>query len=196
MKKAALVVLLAALVFGALLFGRSVNSQGATMVERMFREDIEVAVEQVENAAIDAVLSAPVFRVRYSLIAGYQGALPYNGALKGDHHVWIKDDQLVPVFGLDALSTADPLDYLDGLIKPSFRLTEDSADQFMSVLKELMGRDQFESVPVDPIQHAGDKWYFLNGDFLSNYKGFVVTVDSEGAVSDIAFELSMLPKQE
>lgn len=122
--------------------------------------------------------------------------MPNTRALSGDFHVWVKNGQLVPIFGLGYLSTDNSLDYLDGLIDPSSRLDEDSAGQFLAMLLELLGKDQFDSVPVDSIQNSGDTWYFLSGDFLSNYKGFVVTVDSEGAVTDLEFKLSMLPKEE
>lgn len=197
MKKTAYIIFPALVIVGAeLYFGSPADAQSETTVEQMFRDDIDVSVAQIESPAAAAVLSAPVFSVRHSLIASYEGALPDSRALSGDFHVWVKNDQLVPIFGLGYLSTDNSLDYLDGLIDPSFRLAEDSAGQFMAMLQELMGKNQFDPVPVDAIQNSGDTWYFLNGDFLSNYKGFVVTVDSEGAVTDLEFKLSMLPKDE
>lgn len=135
-----------------------------------------------------------MFSIRPSLIASHDGALPNTSALSGDFHVWIKDEQLVAIFGLGYLNTGNSLDYLDGLIDPSFRLDEASAEQFTAVPQELMGKDQFDPVPVDAIQNSGNTWYFLNGDFLSNYKGFIVTVDTEGAVTDLEFKLDMLSK--
>lgn len=198
MKKAALVVVLAlaGLVAAAILYGRPADSQSETVVERMFRDDMKLSLERVAIPDAETILSAPVFKISYSLIASYEGALPSSDALSDDLHVWIKDDRLVPIFGLSYLSTDDSLDAFDGLINPAFRLNEGSADQFRSMLRELMGSDQFESVPVDSIQNVGNTWYFLNGDFLSYYKGFVVTVDAEGAVTDLDFELSMLSKNE
>lgn len=198
MKKAAFVIVLAlaGLIIAAILYGRPADSQSETAVERMFRDDIDLSLERIDMPDAEAVLSTPVFRISYSLMASYEGALPSNGALSDDLHVWVKDDRLVPIFGLSYLSTDDSLDAFDGLINPAFRLNEGSADQFGSMLREVMGRDRFESVPVDAIQNAGNTWYFLIGDFLSYYKGFVVTVDDEGAVTDLAFELSMLPKNE
>lgn len=198
MKKAALVVVLAlaGVIAAAIVFGRPADSQSETVVERMFRDDMKLSLERVEISDAEIILSAPVFRISYSLIASYEGALPGSNALSDDLNVWIKDDRLVPIFGLSYLSTDDSLDAFDGLINPAFRLNEGSADQFRSMLREVMGRDQFESVPVDAIQNVGNTWYFLNGDFLSYYKGFVVTVDAEGAVTDLGFELSMLPKNE
>lgn len=198
MKKAALVVVLAlaGLVAAAILYGRPADSQSETEVERMFRDDMKLSLERVAIPDAETILSAPVFKISYSLIASYEGALPSSDALSDDLHVWIRDDRLVPIFGLSYLSTDDSLDAFDGLINPAFRLNEGSADQFRSMLRELMGSDQFESVPVDSIQNVGNTWYFLNGDFLSYYKGFVVTVDAEGAVTDLDFELSMLSKNE
>lgn len=198
MKKAALVVVLAlaGVIAAAIVFGRPADSQSETVVERMFRDDMKLSLERVEISDAEIILSAPVFRISYSLIASYEGALPGSNALSDDLNVRVKDDRLVPIFGLSYLSTDDSLDAFDGLINPAFRLNEGSADQFRSMLREVMGRDQFESVPVDAIQNVGNTWYFLNGDFLSYYKGFVVTVDAEGAVTDLRFELSMLPKNE
>ena len=198
MKKAALVVVLALadVIAAAIVFGRPADSQSETVVERMFRDDMKLSLERVDIPDAETILSAPVFRISYSLIASYEGALPGSNALSDDLNVWIKGDRLVPIFGLSYLSTDDSLDAFDGFINPAFRLNEGSADQFRSMLREVMGRDQFESVPVDATQNVGNTWYFLNGDFLSYYKGFVVTVDAEGAVTDLRFELSMLPKNE
>lgn len=197
MKKAALVVVLAlaGVIAAAILYGRPADSQSETAVERMFRDDMQLSLERAEIPHAETVLSSPVFRISYSLLASYEGDLPSSDALSGVLHVWIKDDRLVPIFGLSYLSTDDSLDAFDGLINPAFRLNEGSADQFRSMLREIMGRDRFESVPVESIQNVGNTWYFLNGDFLSYYKGFVVTVDAEGAVTDLDFELSMLPKE-
>ena len=176
----------------AIVAARPAVSQDAEAVETMFRDSIEVAVAPVEVAAAGKVLSSPVFGLRYDLFSGYEGASPYRGVASGDFNAWIKDGQLIPIYGLAELSTDDPLDYLDGLFRPDFRLDADSAEDFMSVLQALMGRDQFESVPVETIQNDGNTWYFVNGDFLSYYKGFIVTVDDDGRIADIEYKLSML----
>lgn len=171
--------------------GSAVDAQSNADVERMFLDDLEVTVEQVTNPGFETILSSPVFRVAYVLMAS-QGEMSPGG----EYHVWIKDDRLVPILGLGSLHTDDPLDFMDGLVDPAFRLDEGTAAQFMSVLKELMGRDSFESVPVESVQNNGDRWYFLTGDFFDSYTGFVVSVDAGGAVTDLAYELSMLPKEE
>lgn len=196
MKPVVIVILISCLIVGGIFLVRSVDSQSTTMIERMYRDDINLSVAKVDTPAVDTVLSGPVFRVEYSLMSSYQGLLPQNGILSGEHHVWLKDDQLLPIFGLGYLSTNDSLDFMDGLINPEFRLDEESAEQFMSVLQEIMGKDEFEPVPVDAIQNSGNVWYFVNGDFLSYYKGFIVTVDEAGAVIDMEFELSMLSKDQ
>lgn len=184
-------LLIAVSVTVLLIASGSVDSQTSADVERMFLDDLEVTVERVTNPGFETILSSPVFKVAYALMAS-QGEM----STSGEHHVWIKDERLVPIYDLGSLYTDDPLDFMDGLVDPAFRLDEDSADQFMSVLKELMGRDSFESVPVEAVQNDGDNWYFLTGDFFDNYKGFVVSVDADGAVTDLAYELSMLPKEE
>ena len=99
MKKAALVVVLALadVIAAAIVFGRPADSQSETVVERMFRDDMKLSLERVDIPDAETILSAPVFRISYSLIASYEGALPGSNALSDDLNVWIKGDRLVPI---------------------------------------------------------------------------------------------------
>lgn len=185
-------IILAALAISAALVSLPALSQDSGEIETLFRDGMLLEIEPMDVAGADGVLTAPLFRLRYSLFPDPEARDPFRGVTAGKHVVWIRDGELTPVFGLAYLSTDSELEEMDGLIDPSFRLDQDTADDFMDVLRTVMGRDQFESVPVEPIQNEGNTWYFINGDFLSYYKGFVVTVDDQGTITDIDFELSML----
>lgn len=195
MKKPLTLSITATVCASALLFACTVPAQDAGQVETMFRDGIVVETRPLSVPA-DGVLTAPLFTIRYSLFPDPANEPTFRGVTAGDHVVWVKDGKLVPIHGLAYLSTDDPLDSMDGLIDPSFRLDQESAGDFMAVLQTVMGEDQFDPVPVETIQNDGDTWYFINGDFLSYYKGFVVSVDGEGSITNIDFELSMLDQDD
>ncbi|MBY6204532.1 hypothetical protein [Halomonas denitrificans] len=182
----------AALTISAALLTVPALSQDPGEVETLFLEGMRLEIEPMDVARADGVLTAPLFRLRYSLFPDPEARDPFRGITAGRHVVWIRDGELVPIHGLAYLSTDDALDALDGLIDPSFRLDGQSAGRFMSVLQAVMGPDQFDPVPGEAIRNEDNRWYFINGEFLSYFKGFVVTVDEQGAIADIDFELSML----
>ncbi len=189
-------IILAALAISAAVASLPAVSQDSSRVEALFRDGMLLEIEPMDVAEAEGVLTAPLYRLRYSLFPDPDARDPFRGVTAGKHVVWIRDGQLVPIHGLAYLSTDDPLDSMDGLIDPSFRLDGESAEQFMAVLQAVMGEDQFDPVPVETIRNEGNRWYFINGDFLSYYKGFVVTADDRGAISDIEFELSMLDQED
>ncbi len=153
-------------------------------IEQMFLDDLSVSVTPVTSPAFDGVMAQPIYRLEYKLLTGNE-----DSARGGEVHVWPSENGLVAVY---ELNTNDPLTFMDGLLDPAFRLNAETAEQFMSALRVLMGTDTFESVPVEAIQNDGDRWYFVSGDFLSYYKGYMVTVDAEGAIADVEYKLDML----
>lgn len=185
----------AGLIFGTTLIAGPTHAQDSSDIEAMFRDNIVVEVEPLDLPA-EGVLSAPVFDLRYAMFTGEDEPPEFRGVTGAAHRAWIRDGKLVPIFGLGNITTDSELEEIDGLIDPGFRLDQDTARDFMDVLKAVMGRDQFDGVPVESIQNDGNNWYFINGDFLSYYKGFIVTVDDQGAVTDMQFRLSMLDQED
>jgi len=91
--------------------------------------------------------------------------------------------------------TDQPLPYMDGLINPDFRLTEESASELQALLKAIMPENFFRGMEaiedVEVIREKNGKWQFLTGTFFDNLKGFIVAVDDEGRVIGVEYALGV-----
>lgn len=165
------------------------SSKETSEIEQAFLDQTRVTATQLKNPAFDGVFDSEIYDVELGV--------PSDG---GE----LSRSQTFRVFQADGTlhristpTTTTSLEYFGLLIDPEFRMDSDSAAQFGRGLRAVMPDEFFDygEIDVEPVQDHGEAWYFLTGDFFDDYKGFVVSIDGEGRVTDVAYDLKLLPKE-
>ena len=159
---------------------------GHEEVRRMAVESMSVDVTAIENPAFPGVFGRQLYDVTYTRFADNERFSPAS-----TYRVYRAGGRLVPVF--DPGSKTE-LGYFDELIAPDFRLTRETAPDFMAALKALMPERFFDEVEGDAVRRVEGRWQFLNGTFFDDVKGFVVSVDGEGRITGVAYDLKLAPE--
>lgn len=157
----------------------------AADVKQMFLDDTTVSATRVINLAFDGVFDEKIYDVEYTVLTSNE-----RFSSSYENRVYPRNDRLVRIY---APGSNSELAYFDDLLDPSFRLTEGTADQFLSALKGLMPEDFFKSVDTDPVKNKGNQWYFLTGEFFDHYKAFLVTVGPDGVIEGVDYQLKAIP---
>lgn len=154
-----------------------------TSVETMFRDSMAVEVKEAVRPAFDGIFAHSVYDVEYTMFSDNERFSPGS-----DYRVFVVDSRLEPIF-MPGSNTS--LAYFDDLIEPAFRLTKGTAPDFMSALKALMPEKSFDDVEGKAIRQVDGQWQFVTGTFFDDSKGFVVSVDDEGRVEEVAYNLKL-----
>lgn len=152
-------------------------------VEKTFRESMTVSVKAVTNASFSGVFQKNIYDIKYTMFADNESFSPGS-----EYRAFAGNDRLVPVVKPE---TNMKLTYFEGLINPDFKLNKESASSFMAALKGLFGDWFFDKVKGKSIRKVNDGWQFLTGTFYGHLKGFVVSVDQNGHIMAVHYNLKL-----
>ena len=81
------------------------------------------------------------------------------------------------------------------LFKPDFRLkSEDDAhglQDALDVLYPISTDFGSDDVNAKTFKHSGNQWTFIRGKFFDHFKGFVITTDGTGFVTNVQYSLDI-----
>lgn len=165
------------------------TSEGNSEIEQAFLDQTQVAATQLKNPAFDGVFGSEIYDVELGVPS--DGSQSSSGLT---FRVFQADGAL---HRISTPTTTMDMGSIKLLVDPAFRMDRDSAAQFGRGLRAVMpdGFFDYGEIDVEPVQDHGEAWYFLTGDFFDDYKGFVVSVDGEGRVTDVAYDLKLMPKE-
>ena len=159
-----------------------VQADDTDQIAELFVNSLEVNVTEFRHASFDGITAHPIYDIEYEVLSHSETFSPgYN------YRVYAKDATLVPIFDP---ATDMQLNYFDALIKPDFRLNEKTAPDFMAFLKAVMPENFFDKAD-DPIRQVDGQWWFINGTFFDDFKGFVVSVNPDGSIKSVSFNLKL-----
>lgn len=156
----------------------------------LFIDDLQIEFSPTLAAEESDIVQHTLYRYDYETFASLQDEPSMQRGR--EHFLYRHDDQLYPFF---RPSSARSMPFFDELVDPGFRLNDETAGEFRELLVALSGERFFETVEIDDIQQRGDEWAFITGTFFSDYKAYVVSVDDEGQVKGVSYDLTYLPKE-
>jgi hypothetical protein len=155
------------------------RAQIEAKIKQTIFEHTTVKAAEIQDLGIATCLSARVYKVEISM-----GKNQQTGATHTIYAVTAKN-----LLEIGKPSTNADMPELLELVKPSFRLSDETAGLAMlSALKAMyppMGMN--ETIPR--VTHNGKTWNFILGKFFEDSSGFVVDTDATGKIVKVAHVL-------
>lgn len=177
MRKATLATLL--LILGFQVWALSQNTRAAD--DQKFFEDhlkdlVKLKLQPLDAPAVAKVLSGNVYKVRITIS---QYLIDSVLARVGDKAADLSEP-----------SSNSKMPEFAKVVKPSFKLKTDAdAKTLQGVFDSLYPVDGADR--LDVIRHQGDVWTFIDGKFFDHFKGFVVTTDDKGTITEVKRSLEI-----
>lgn len=159
----------------------AVTPQERTFIDKHIADLVQMQPTRLDGAALDQVFHGRIYNIKITIGGGEQTVL---AAHIGNTLV----DISLP-------STDAQMPHLQKLVSAKFKLADEKdAQVFQTALDALypINTDfSKDDLKAKAIRHAGKTWTFVRGKFFDHFKGFVVTTDDAGAVTQISYSLSI-----
>jgi len=155
-------------------------------VEAEVYKRIKVTAKPITAKAVAAVFDAKFIEVEIRV--------PQSGGHSTSDLTLVKQgDAFIEI---EQTSTSQAMPKLTSLVGKKFKLADDaSAALFEAALDALYPISKFgDDKDHKAVTQKGKTWHFVRGEFFDDKKGFVVTTDNAGKITDINFKLKMSKK--
>ncbi len=170
------------------LFVQLVADEELDQVKDLFMEGVQVEVERIDPETLDPVLQHPVYRLQIQLF-------PVESIYRRTGSPVVYQDEGGALAQIFTPSTNEKLPWLEHLLDPEFRLSEETAPQLESALRAFLPERFFEE-DEDILRELSGEWRILTGTFFDNLKGFIFKVDDEGRITEASYSLDLGPAEE
>ncbi|MCC5849193.1 MAG: hypothetical protein JJU29_13990 [Verrucomicrobia bacterium] len=155
-------------------------------IRKKLLEEIVMDLSPMRGEALDQVLRTTVWELEVTLLPDEdQGG---RARANQTDRIFLADGTLRRIV---SPSTNMPLPYFMDLIDPEFQLTEETAPVFKQMLQSLMHRRFFDDIEPDIVRIDDETWHFYTGTFFDDLKAFVVSVNEEGNVTAVHYNLRL-----
>ena len=179
-------VLIAAFALGAFAtcaWGEELPAAEKAFLDRHFSDVIKIEPVRLNDPAVAKAFATPLYRLDITIDSGNGGSL--NNSVIVAH----QEDKLVSI-GRPG-SNQDCL-IIQGFFRPDFRLKDDDdARVLQAAFDAIYPISSDDDRKVATFKHAGDQWTFVRGEFFDHLMGFVVTTDSDNAVTRVQYVLKL-----
>lgn len=172
--------------FGMMLFAVSSamgeDAGDATAIEKAVKDRITVTATLKKTKHLNTVFTGQLYDVKIKIGQG-------NGSSTMREQIMAVDGKVTDV---PSASTNQKMANLLKLVKKEFKLkTQEDANVFEAALDDLypMRFDKDKKA----IKKQDGNYVFIRGDFFKNLKGFIVTTDAQGTITDISYSLRIKP---
>jgi hypothetical protein len=154
------------------------NSQ----LDNFIKSKISIKKEKVVSDTLEKVFTGTFFKVEAGFSFGDGGM--FSGLL-----FVLKDEKMIENVG-----RTDSLNTLLSLVRKDFYLkTEADAKIFETSLDKLFPIS-WTSVEEKAHLKIKNQWYFIRGKFFDSKSGYIVTLDKNSNISDIAYNMEAIKK--
>lgn len=171
------------LVFVMAMQGQIVSAQDQKSVEETVLKKvinrIKVKATPIKSEAVKNVLSSEIYKVTITI--------EVDGGYKTMEELAVADG--TSVSSLPELNTNKKLDDLTKIINKDFKLTKETSAEFEAMLDAIypVTRDKNQKAMVI----SGNTFTFIRGKFFDKKKGFIVSTDASGKVTDVSYSLEI-----
>jgi hypothetical protein len=159
----------------------AVTPQEQTFISQHIGDLVKVEPTRLQGLALDQVFQAPIYSIKVTVAGGTQTVLAAR----------VESD----LVDISLPNTTAAMPRFLKLISPKFKLAgEKDAQAFQEALDALYPIDtdfSKDDLKAKAIKHSGTTWTFVRGKFFDHLKGFVVTTDAAGTVTEIKYSLSI-----
>ncbi len=161
-------------------------AQGASPADQQFFNEnigklVKLKPAPLDNPALAKVFSAKFYNVDVIVAGGGTKVL-----------IGRKGSDLVQV---TTPSTTADMPGFQKLLNTDFRLKSDenahTLQDALDILYPISSDFGDDDAQAKTIKHAGNEWTFVRGKFFDHFKGFVVTTNADGVVTDVKYSLDI-----
>ena len=150
-------------------------------IKKTLFENTTVKAAEIQDLGIATCLSARVYKIEITM-----GKNQQRGATNTIYAVTAKN-----LLEIDKPSTNADMPELLALVKPSFKLSDETAGLTMLSAFKAMYPPMGMNETTPRVIHKGKTWSFILGKFFENFSGFVVQTDATGKIVKIAYVLGI-----
>jgi hypothetical protein len=163
--------------------GQNINSNENAVLDKLIQSRLRIEKEKIISDSLAKVFNGTFFRVRF-------------GSFSADGGEWCGNSIVVLLGGklIEFESRTDSILPLLSLVKKEFSLkTQTDAKVVESALAKIYPPSEFSDEKPEII-HNGNNWYFIRGKFFDSKSGYIVSVDQNLRISNIAYSMEALKK--
>ena len=169
------------IVFLSNLSAQTVDSLDQKRIEAFVRSNVYVKPEVVDKEATAKVFEGTFFKAEVKI-----SYIPTESSSYSESGINVYNDSVTK---LRSCCSNQEFPELLSLVKKDFLLNDEkSAQLFENALNVLYPVKKKEIPNVRHLQE-GNQWVFIRGTFFDDLQAFVVTTDSNGIITKIAYEL-------
>ena len=169
------------IVFLSNLSAQTVDSLDQRRIEAFVRSNVYVQPEVVDKEATAKVFAGTFFKAEVKI-----SYIPTESNSYAESGINVLNDSVTKI--RSCCSTQEFPELLS-LVKKDFLLNDEkSAQLFENALNVLYPVKKKEIPNVRHLQE-GDQWVFIRGTFFNDLQAFVVTTDTDGRITKIAYQL-------
>jgi len=147
-------------------------------VEGTIREMISTDTKLVANDAVEKVFGRlAATRLEFRKASGVTHRIELKFVLKDETAVEVDRDKLASA------------------VKETFLLKDDASAKDFEAALDAMYPIRAGDVKLKAIERDDEKWIFVRGDFADDKKGFIVTTDKTGKITDVDYTLRIRKKK-
>lgn len=161
---------------------QEISDNENSLLDNFIKAKISITKEKIVSDILAKALTGTFFKVDAGFLLGDGGI--YSGLI-----FVLKDENL-----LEYVGRTDSLNTLLSLVRKDFYLkTEADAKIFETSLDKLF---PISWTTEDEKEHLKIKnqWYFIRGKFFDSKSGYIVTLDKNSNISDIAYRVEAIKK--
>ena len=161
---------------------QEISEKENTLLDDFIKTKISITKEKIVSDTLEKALTGTFFKVDAGLSLG-------DGGIYSALIFVLKDENMVEYVG-----RTDSLNTLLSLVRKDFYLrTEADAKIFETSLDKLF---PMSWTSADEKEHLKIKnqWYFIRGKFFDSKSGYIVTLDKNSNISNIAYSMEAIKK--
>jgi hypothetical protein len=161
---------------------QEISDKENSLLDNFIKSKISITKEKIVSDTLDKAFTGTFFKVDAGFSFGDGGT--FSGLL-----FVIKDENLIEYVG-----RTDSLNTLLLLVRKDFYLkTEADAKIFETSLDKLFPIS-WTSAEYKEHLKIKNQWYFIRGKFFDSKSGYIVTLDKNSNISDIAYSMEAIKK--
>jgi hypothetical protein len=161
--------------------GEQVPAEDMAAIDAALLERVTFTPTRINSLALRAVFDATFYDVKMEIAESGGPTLTTRLARHGDEFV-----------DIETTSTGIPMPKLTSLIKDDFALmADDDGEVFQEALGQIFPVRSRKDTAAQAVRRDGRTWTFVQGEFFKKLKGFIVTTDAEGTITDVQYSLEI-----
>jgi hypothetical protein len=160
---------------------QEISEKENSLLDSFINSKVSTSKEKIVSDTLEKVFNGTFFNVHVGFSFGDAGSQLFLFV--------IRDGK-----GIEYVSSSDSLNTLLSLVKKDFFLRNNAdAKIFETCLDKLFPISWTSAGDKEHLKIDG-KWYFVRGKFFDSKSGYIVTLDNNSKISDIAYSMEAIKK--